>query len=67
LKEKEAPLIKDEENLQQSALSLPDKIQKAVNTNEGKDVDVTQAPRSLLNNPIVKGDTKDPIAGFMKS
>jgi hypothetical protein len=65
LKEKEAPLIKDKENLQQSALSLPDKIQKAVKNNEGKEE--AQAPSSLLNTPIVKGDTKDPIAGFMKS
>jgi hypothetical protein len=51
--------------LQQSVLSLADKIQRAENTGEGKDE--AQAPRSLLNTPIVKNDTEDPIAGFMKS
>jgi hypothetical protein len=65
LKEKEAPLIKDKKKLQQSALSLVNKIQKAVITREGKNE--AQAPRPFLNTPIVKGDTEDPIPGFMKS
>jgi hypothetical protein len=47
LKEKEASLVKDKKNLEQSALSLHNKNQKSVNTGEGKPMIKNSCPVHL--------------------